>query len=70
MLNPRRPVFQRLIADRTLPAVYATDDGAGVLYRGTEFVEAVAERDDAAAYSVIAEGGRAVETRLETRRLT
>lgn len=65
----RRPLFQRLIADGTLPAGYATDDGAGVLYRGTAFVEAVSERDGAAAYSVLAEDGHAVETRLETRRL-
>jgi peptidase E len=33
----RRPLFQSLIADGTLPAGYATDDGVGVLYRGTEF---------------------------------
>ncbi|MBA3745395.1 peptidase E [Sporichthya sp.] len=65
----RRPLFQQLIADGTLPTGYATDDGAGVLYRGTEATEAVAEREGAAAYSVIAEGGRAVETRLETRAL-
>ncbi len=67
--DQRRPLFHRLIAEGTLPGGYATADGAGVLYRGTEFVEAVAERDDAAAYSVIAEGGRAVETRLDVRRL-
>jgi peptidase E len=61
----RRPLFQRLIADGALPAGYATDDGAGVLYRGTDFVEAVSERDGAAAYFVdVAE-----EIRLETRRL-
>jgi peptidase E len=65
----RRPLFQRLIADGTLPAGYATDDGVGLLYRGTEFVEAVAERDDAAAYFVEAQGGTAVECRLDTRRL-
>jgi peptidase E len=66
----RRPLFQSLIADGTLPAGYATDDGAGVLYRGTEFVEAVAEKDDAAGYFVAADGaGKAVETRLDTRRL-
>ncbi|HEV7204295.1 MAG TPA: peptidase E [Jatrophihabitans sp.] len=66
----RRPLFQSLIADGTLPAGYATDDGVGVLYRGTEFVEAVTELDDAAAYWVErdADGG-AVETRLDTRRL-
>ncbi len=67
--DQRRPLFHRLVADGTLPAGYATADGAGLLYRGPEFVEAVAERDDAAAYSVVAEGGRAVETRLDVRRL-
>src|SRR6478609_9949438 len=61
----RRPLFQRLIADGTLPPGYATDDGAGVLYRGTDFVEAVTERDGAAAYFV----DRASEVRLDTRRL-
>jgi peptidase E len=66
----RRPLFQSLIADGTLPAGYATDDGAGVLYRGTEFVEAVTEKDDAAAYTVEpGPDGTAVETRLDTRRL-
>jgi peptidase E len=61
----RRPLFQRLIADGTLPPGYATDDGAGVLYRGTEFVEAVTERDGAATYFVDA----TEEVRLDTRRL-
>ena len=65
----RRPLFHRLVAEGALPPGYATADGAGVLYRGTEFVEALAERDDAAAYRVIAEDGRAVETRLDVRRL-
>lgn len=65
----RRPLFQKLIADGTLPAGYATDDGAGVLYRGTEMVEAVTELDDAAAYWVERGPDGAVETRLETRRL-
>ena len=66
----RRPLFQRLIADGTLPAGYATDDGAGVLYRGTEFVEAVGEVDGADAYRVErGPDGGAVETQLETRRL-
>jgi len=60
-------LFQRLVADGTLPAGYATDDRAGVLYRGTEFVEAVSEYDGAAAYFVDSDG--AVERRLDTRRL-
>ena len=65
----RRPLFQSLIADGTLPAGYATDDGAGILYRGTEFVEAVAEKDDAFGYWVEPGPDGAVETRLDTRRL-
>ena len=66
----RRPLYQRLIADGTLPAGYATDDGAGLLYRGTELVEALAEVDGAGAYHVAAGAdGRAVETALDVRRL-
>ncbi|MDT5000813.1 MAG: hypothetical protein QOK12_2918 [Mycobacterium sp.] len=61
----RRPLLQRLVGDGMLPSAYATDDGAGVLYRGTEFVEAVAENGDAGAYFV--ESG--VETALDVRRL-
>jgi peptidase E len=66
----RRPLFRSLIADGTLPAGYATDDGVGVLYRGTDFVEAVAEKDHAGAYYVErGPDGTAVETRVDTRRL-
>jgi peptidase E len=65
----RRPLFQRLIAEGTLPPGYATDDGAGVLYRGTEFVEAVSERGGAATYFVDTDGGEAAEVCLDTRRL-
>lgn len=66
----RRPLFQSLVAAGELPAGYATDDGVGVLYRGTEFVEALTERKDKAAYFVErGPDGLAVETRLETRLL-
>ena len=65
----RRPLYQRLVGDGTLPAGYATDDGAGILYRGTEFVAAVSEIDGAAAYFVTPPEGGVVETRLDTRRL-
>jgi hypothetical protein len=66
----RRPLFQRPVAERALDAGYATDDGVGVLYRGTEFVEAVSETDGAGAYFVAADGqGGVTETRLDTRRM-
>jgi peptidase E len=67
--DQRRPLLHRLVGEATLPAAYATHDGAGVLYRGTEYVEAVAEKADAAAYFVEAVDGGAVETRLDVRRL-
>jgi peptidase E len=68
--SQRRPLLHSLIADGTLPAGYATDDGAGLLYRGSRFVAAVAEWDGPAAYYVErGPDGEAVETRLDTRLL-
>lgn len=66
----RRPLFQSLVADGSLPSGYATDDGAGLLYRGTEMTEALAERDGAGAYRVErGPGNTAVETPLDVRRI-
>jgi peptidase E len=66
----RRPRYHRLVADGTLPGGHATDDGAGLVYRGTHLVEAIADRPRAAAYRVRrGSDGAAVETRLEPRRL-
>jgi peptidase E len=39
--QPRRDVYRRLVADGTLPAGYASEDGVGLHYVGTEFHEAV-----------------------------
>ena len=67
----RRPLYQKLVADGVLPAGYATDDGVGLVYRGTDLVEAVADRPDKAAYRVErGPDGSAVETRIEPRMLT
>jgi peptidase E len=63
----RRPLFQQLIGAGDIPAGYATDDGVGILYRGTEFVEAVSEVRGKGAYRVSREGERAVEERIEPR---
>jgi peptidase E len=68
--DQRRPLFQSLIADATLPAGYATDDGVGLHYRGTDMIEAVTEQDGKGAYFVERGADRqAVETRLDPRRL-
>ena len=66
----RRPLLHKLVGDELLPTAHATDDGVGLIYEGTELVEAVSDRPDAAAYVVErrADGGVA-ETRIEPRAL-
>jgi hypothetical protein len=65
----RRPLVHQLVADGTLSTTHCTDDGVGLVYRGTELVEAVSEVDGKGAYVVTREGDRAVEERIEPRRL-
>jgi peptidase E len=60
----RRPEFQRLIGEGVLGPGYATDDGAGILYRGTEYVEAVSEKSTAGAYWVERGADGVIEQKL------
>ena len=63
----RRPLYQRLIADGTLPDGYATDDGTGLVYHGTGLTETVTEVRGKGTYRVIREDGKAREERIEPR---
>lgn len=66
----RRPLYRRLVGDGVLPPGWATDDGVGLHFGGTELVEVVSERPGASAWQVVPDGaGGVVETRLEARRL-
>ena len=66
----RRPLFQQLIGAGTLPDGYATDNGVGLHYIGTELHEVLSEADGAKAYRVERTGpGEVRETVLEPRRL-
>jgi peptidase E len=69
----RRPLFQSLVGGGVLPAGFATDDGVGLHFRGTDFVEAVADRPDAYAWLVepaVSGGSAGVrETQIMPRRL-
>jgi len=65
----RRPLIHTLVADGTLPSAYATDDGAGLLYHGTDLHEAFTEKEGASAYEIHRLGDGAEETALPTRRL-
>jgi len=63
----RRPLYQRLVAEGTLPDGYATDDGTGLVYRGTELAEAVTEVRGNGTYWVTRDDGQAREDRIEPR---
>lgn len=66
----RRPLLRTLVAEGTLPTALCTDDGAGLLFRGTDLVEAVAEVEGATACRIEADGaGGAIETALPVRLL-
>ncbi|MQA79155.1 MAG: peptidase E [Streptosporangiales bacterium] len=66
----RRPLYHRLVGSGTLAAGYATDNGVGLHYLGTELVDVVAEVRGANAYHVEPDaGGTAKETRIEPRLL-
>ena len=67
----RRPLLEALIAAGRLPTAYATDDGVGLIYRGTEMTEAVADRDGKCAYLVErGPDGQAHETPITPRLLS
>ncbi|ANY09465.1 peptidase E [Pseudonocardia sp. HH130630-07] len=66
----RRPLLHDLVAAGTLPPGFATDDGAGLHYRGTDLHEVVAEAPGAYGYEIErASDGTVNETRLPVRLL-
>ena len=66
--DQRRPLMHKLIGDGTLPDGYATDDGAGLVYRGTGLAEVVADQHGPLGYELKrAAGGSVTETPLPTR---
>jgi dipeptidase E len=66
----RRPTFQRLIVSGELPDGLAADDGAALVFDGSELAEVVASRPAARAYRVVrGPAGEAIETELPTRYL-
>jgi peptidase E len=64
----RRPLCLRLIGEGSLPAGYAVDDGAALVFRGRELAEIVTSAPDAGAWRVEPDArGGATETALPTR---
>lgn len=66
----RRPLTHRLIASGALPDGFATDNGTGLVFYGTELHEAITEVPGASAYSITrGADGQAEEKALPTRLL-
>ena len=66
----RRPLVHELVGSGVLGETHCSDDGVGLVYAGTELVEAVTEVPGKGAYVVRREGsGEVVETRVEPRLL-
>ncbi len=66
----RRPLTHRLIASGALPDGYATDNGTGLVFYGTELHEAFTEVPGASAYQITrGTDGQADEKALPTRLL-
>ena len=66
--SERRPLYQRLVADGTLPGGLACDDGVGAHYVDDTLAEMVADRPDGTAYRVVPDGeGGCTEARLPVR---
>jgi peptidase E len=65
----RRPLIHKLVAEGTLPDGYATDNGVGLIYRGTDLHECISEKPGALAYEIRRDGDTARESPLPTRNL-
>ena len=65
----RRPLIHRLVAEGTLPDGYATDNGTGLVFFGTDLAEAFTEVEGKAAYALTRQGGTTKEVALPTRLL-
>jgi peptidase E len=63
----RRPLIHRLIAEGTLPDGYATENGTGLVFFGTELREAFTEEEGKVAYALTREGTVTKEVPLPTR---
>ncbi|HKR99627.1 MAG TPA: peptidase E [Candidatus Dormibacteraeota bacterium] len=63
----RRPTYQRLVGDGSLPAGWGADDGVGMLFVNDELQDVVADRPDIAAWRVERDGDQARESHVAPR---
>jgi peptidase E len=65
----RRPLIHRLVAEGTLPDGYATENGTGLVFFGTDLHEAFTEVEGKTAYAITRTADGAREVPLPTRLL-
>ena len=65
----RRPALHALVAQRTVPAALALDDGVAAHFVGSQRSRVVSSRPNARAYEIHAEGDGTVETQLPVEQL-
>ena len=66
----RRPTIHRLISDGTLPDGYASDDGTGLIFEGTQLTDCVTETEGATTWQLSRRpDGTVSEVALPTRLL-
>jgi peptidase E len=63
----RRPVYVDAVRSGEIPPGWAADDGAGLVFCGTQLADVVSARPAARAYEVTAAGERRLASRLLTR---
>jgi peptidase E len=67
----RRPLFQKLIGEGTIPEGYATDDGVNIHFINTTFHQALSDRGNKFAYHVYRdEAGHVREEKIEPQLLS
>jgi len=66
----RRPAIHALIGDGTLPDGYASDDGTGLVFEGTQLVDCISETEGATTWQLTRQpDGTVLEVALPTRLL-
>lgn len=67
----RRPLYHRLVAERVLGGGYALEEGAGLVYRGTELAQVVTDIAGNRAYRLDRQSdGSVAELALDARLLS
>ena len=69
-VNPmRRQLIGEMVGSGAFERAYSSENGIGLVYRGTELVEVVSDRDEVYGWHTFLDGGEVVEERLVPRRL-